>query len=156
MLIYFASPLFSQAERSFNLQLTQKLEERGFSVFLPQRDGVEIRKPAYSDMTTDELCQTIFTLDRDRILAADIFLFVLDGRVPDEGACVELGIAHSHKHLLNQDKLLIGLQTDLRASFNFLGTKLNAMIYAALDHISENEDDLMTSLESYRRAYAFE
>ena len=150
MLIYFAAPLFCQAEQAFNLQLTEKLEEHGFTVFLPQRDGVEIRKPPYTEMPPDELCQTIFKLDRDEILAAEIFLLILDGRVPDEGACVELGIAHSHKHMLRQDKLLIGLQTDLRAPFAFLGTKLNAMIHAALDHISDNEDDLISSLETYR------
>lgn len=150
MLIYFAAPLFCQAELEFNLQLAQKLERRGFSVFLPQRDGVEVRKPPYAEMSPDELCQIIFTLDRDKILAADIFLFILDGRVPDEGACVELGIAHSHKHMLNQEKLLIGLQTDLRAPFAFLGSKLNAMIHAALDHISDNEQDLIASLEAYK------
>ncbi|HSF81472.1 MAG TPA: nucleoside 2-deoxyribosyltransferase [Anaerolineales bacterium] len=151
MLIYFAAPLFCEAEQAFNLQLTEKMEAHGFTVFLPQRDGVEIRKPPYNEMPADELCQTIFTVDREKLLAADIFLFVLDGRVPDEGACVELGIAHSQKHMLNHDKLLIGLQTDLRAPFAFLGTKLNAMIHASLDHISDNENDLMASLELYRR-----
>jgi hypothetical protein len=27
----------------------------------------------------------------------DVFLIVVDGRVPDEGACVDLGIAHTHR-----------------------------------------------------------
>ena len=31
-------------------------------------------------------------LDRTRILDADVFPVRLDGRVPDEGACVELGM----------------------------------------------------------------
>jgi nucleoside 2-deoxyribosyltransferase len=47
MLIYFAGPLFSQAERHFNQQLTHKLEQAGFQVFLPQRDGPEMDKPPY-------------------------------------------------------------------------------------------------------------
>ena len=154
MLIYFAAPLFCQAEKAFNLQLTSKLEERGFEVFLPQRDGVETRKPPYNEMTSDELCQVIFAVDRDRILEADIFLFVLDGRVPDEGACVELGIAYGQKHLLQRSKLLIGLQTDVRAAFAFLGAKLNPMVYGALDTIADNENDLIAALEDYRRARA--
>lgn len=150
MLIYFAAPLFCQAEKAFNLQLAGKLEEQGFAVFLPQRDGVEPSKPPYNEMTSDELCQAIFAADRDKILEADIFLFVLDGRVPDEGACVELGIAYGQKHLLQRDKLLIGLQTDSRAAF--LGARLNAMIHGPLDYIAYNENDLISALEEYRHA----
>ena len=148
MLIYFAAPLFCQAEKAFNLQLTGKLEERGLTVFLPQRDGVDSSKPPYNEMTNDELRQAIFVVDRDKILEADVFLFVLDGRVPDEGACVELGIAYGQKHLLQRDKLLIGLQTDSRAAF--LGAKLNAMIHGSLDYIADNENDLIGAIEEYR------
>ena len=107
MLVYFAAPLFCQAEKAFNLRLTGTSEERGFTVFLPQRDGIENSKPPYSEMTIDEQHQAIFAVDRDKVLEADVFLFVLDGRVPDEGACVELGIAYGQKHLLQRDKLLI-------------------------------------------------
>ena len=148
MLIYFAAPLFSQAEQAFNLQLTEKLEEKGFTVFLPQRDGVEISRPPFIEMADDERIQTIFALDRDNVLEADVLLFVLDGRVPDEGACVELGIAYGQKHLLQRDKLLIGLHTDFRGAF--LGAKLNAMVHGPLDHIAADEKDLITALEEYR------
>ena len=144
MLIYFGAPLFSQAEMVFNLLLTEKLEECGFKVFLPQRDGVESGKPPYNELSSDELKQEIFTVDRDKVLEADIFLFVLDGRVPDEGACVELGIAYGQKDLLQRDKLLIGLQTDIRATF--LGRKLNTMIHGSLDTIVDNEDATLKRL----------
>jgi nucleoside 2-deoxyribosyltransferase len=150
MLVYLAGPLFCEAERAFNLQLTANLEERGLAVFLPQRDGIDLSKPPGSEMTPDERRQAVFGLDRDRILEADVFLFVLDGRVPDEGACVELGIAYGQKHLLQREKLLIGLQTDWRAAFP--GEKLNAMVRGALDGVADNEDDLLAALEDYRRA----
>ena len=150
MQIYFAAPLFCEAEKAFNFRLTEVLENRGFAVFLPQRDGVESSKPPYDEMTNDELRQAIFVVDRDKILEADVFLFVLDGRVPDEGACVELGIAYGQKHLLQRDKLLIGLQTDSRAAF--LGAKLNAIIHGSLDYIADNENDLIAALEEYRHA----
>lgn len=94
MLIYLAGPLFSEAERRFNSQLTEKLETLGFRVFLPQRDGVEREKPPYDAMTPEERRHATFHLDKAKITEADVFLFVLDGRVPDEGACVELGIAY--------------------------------------------------------------
>jgi nucleoside 2-deoxyribosyltransferase len=149
MLIYFGAPLFSEAEKAFNLRLTDKLEERGFSVFLPQRDGVESNQPPYDEMTNDERRKAIFSLDREKVLEADIFLFILDGRVPDEGACVELGIAYSQKHLLEQDKLIIGLQTDSRSAF--LGAKLNAMIHGSFEYIADNENNLIVAIEEYRR-----
>lgn len=148
MLIYFAGPLFNQAERAFNAQLATKLEVLGYTIFLPQRDGIEAFDPAYSHMTMDERHQAIFALDREQIMAADTFLFILDGRVPDEGACVELGIAYAHKLLKKQDKLLIGLHTDARAAFP--GAKLNAMIQVPLDHIVDNESDLLAVLEAHQ------
>ena len=150
MLIYFAAPLFCKAEKEFNLRLTEKLEERGFVVFLPQRDGVESSEPPYNEMTNDERRQAIFAIDRDKTLEADIFLFILDGRVPDEGACVELGLAYGQKHLLQRDKLLIGLQTDSRAAF--LGAQLNAMVQGPFEYITDNESDLIDILVEYRHS----
>jgi nucleoside 2-deoxyribosyltransferase len=151
MLIYFAAPLFCKAEQAFNMKLTEKLEELGFTVFLPQRDGigVEISKPPYSEMAIEELRQAIFTIDRDKVLEADIFLFVLDGRVPDDGACVELGIAYAQKYLLKQDKLIIGLHTDMRGAYAFLDTKLNPLILGSFDDIAEDENALIAVLEKY-------
>jgi len=85
-LIYFAGPLFSTAEKRFNQRLTKRLEEAGFRVFLPQRDGVERSKPPYDEMSSEERRGVMFELDRTKIFEADVFLFVLDGRVPDDGA----------------------------------------------------------------------
>jgi hypothetical protein len=147
MLIYFAGPLFSQAERHYNQQLTQKLEQAGFQVFLPQRDGAERDKPPYNTMSREEWQAAVFQIDKTQILAADIFLFILDGRVPDEGACVELGIAYCQKDLQQSHKLLIGLQTDIRATF--LGSKLNPMIRVPLEHIAHDEDQLLAALQHY-------
>jgi len=155
MNIYFAGPLFCQAERTFNLQLAERLEKEGFTVFIPQRDGVDRDKPPYTEMTDDELRQAIFSFDRDNVLKADVFLFILDGRVPDEGACVELGFAYAQKHILNQDKWLVGLQTDVRSAFAFLGTKLNPMIHGALDTIADNEGDLIAALRMIRNRGEF-
>jgi len=150
MRVYFAGPLFCEAERAFNLRLAAKLEAIGYQVFLPQRGGVEAKRPPYNEMANDELQRTIFQLDRDEILQAEIFLFVLDGRVPDEGACVELGIAYGQKHLLQQDKLLIGLHTDMRGAFP--GGKLNAMINGSLDCIMGDEEELIAEIEAFRSA----
>jgi nucleoside 2-deoxyribosyltransferase len=142
--IYFAAPLFSQAEKQFNAALTEKLEHSGFRVFLPQRDGIDGNHEVYREMTPDQRRRTIFQTDRDQILRADIFLFILDGRIPDEGACVELGMAYLDKHLAKPHKQLIGLMTDIRAAF--IGAKLNPMLSQALDKIMDSEDELLTLL----------
>jgi nucleoside 2-deoxyribosyltransferase len=148
MRMYFAGPLFNEAERTFNLQLSSKLEAMGFSVFLPQRDGIEILKAPYNTMPTEDKHQAIFEIDRDELLEADILLVILDGRVPDEGACVELGIAYGQKYLLQHRKMLIGLHTDMRAAFP--DAPLNAMVACALDVIVHNVSDLLDVLEEHR------
>ncbi len=148
MLIYFAGPLFSQAELEFNAALTQKLESHGYDVFLPQRDGVEKSKPPYDQMSREERRKATFELDRNQIMKADVFLIILDGRVPDEGAAVELGIAYMDKRLTHPDKYLIGLQTDVRAAF--MNSRLNPMLRVPLDHITETTDDLLTYLNSIK------
>ena len=142
VLVYLAGPLFSEAERRFNLELTYRLEAIGFEVFHPQRDGVERDRPPYDTMTPEERRHAIFNLDRSRILDADVF--VLDGRVPDEGACVELGIAYCQKYLQNPEKLLVGLHTDTRAAF--IGGRLNPMVRVPLDYVVEDEETLVRLL----------
>jgi nucleoside 2-deoxyribosyltransferase len=102
-------------------------------------------------MAVEELRQSIFAIDRDKVLEADIFLFVLDGRVPDDGACVELGIAYAQKYLLERDKLIIGLHTDMRGAFAFLDTKLNPIILGSFDDIVEDENTLIAVLEKYEQ-----
>jgi nucleoside 2-deoxyribosyltransferase len=141
MKIYFAAPLFCKAERDFNEQLTTKLENIGYEVFLPQRDGAEKDKPPYDSMSKEDRRLAIFSMARDKILECDIFLFILDGRVPDEGACVELGIAYTQKYLTKSTKLLIGLQTDIRAAF--IGSRLHPMLRIPLDQIIESQEDLL-------------
>ena len=89
----------------------------------------------------------MFDLDRSRIIASDVFLFVLDGRVPDEGACVELGIAYCQKWLQNSERLLVGLHTDSRAAF--VGARLNPMVLIPLDYVADDERTLLRILSDH-------
>lgn len=148
MNIYFAGPLFNKAEKQFNQKLTDKLETAGFEVFLPQRDGVAGDKSPYDKMSREERRKTMFILDKEKIIESDIFLFILDGRVPDEGACVELGIAYCHKELQGKKRLLVGFKTDSRSIQ--IGTELNPMIKVSLDYIAENEEELIKLLKEYK------
>jgi len=51
----------------------------------------------------------IFTYDLEELKKSDILVCIMDGRVPDEGACVELGIAYAW------GKECYGLKTDTRS-----------------------------------------
>jgi nucleoside 2-deoxyribosyltransferase len=139
--LYFAAPLFNQAERSYNINLTQKIERIGINVFLPQRDGIEkLNGKSHEDKRTE-----MFLLDKSKIYESDIFLFVLDGRVPDEGACVELGLAYATRETKGSNSLILGLQTDIRAAF--IGSRINPMIRQCLDGVFTDEDELLDYLK---------
>ena len=142
--LYFAAPLFSAAELAFNERLAGLIEGRGISVFLPQRDGVDRSAPPYDAMSETAIAEAIFTQDRNAVLACDLFLFVLDGRVPDEGAAVELGIAHMGRRTTGRPAALLGLMTDVRGGYR--EGPLNPMLSAPLDMIFTEEADLLRHL----------
>jgi len=150
MHLYFAAPLFSNAELRYNEALTARLEAIGYEVYLPQRDGPERGRPPYNILSPEVRRRTIFEMDRDHVLDADVLLMVLDGRVPDEGACFELGVAYTQQHLTGQRKLLIGLHTDARAAF--ASAKLNPMLGVPLEYVATDEEDLIARLEHYHAA----
>ncbi len=99
-------------------------------------------------MTREERRLAIFQVDTTKILESDIFLFVLDGRVPDEGACMEPGVAYAYKKLQHPNKLIVGLHTDIRSAF--IGSKLNPMIRVPLEYIATSERELLQMLRHYQ------
>lgn len=105
--VYLAGPMFAAMEKDFNLKITNVLEKHNYTVFLPQRDGYEAAM--LEGKTEQELIDIIFEKDVQEVLKADICFMNLDGRVPDEGACVELGIAYANK------KRCYGIKTDTRS-----------------------------------------
>jgi len=160
MKLYFAAPLFCEAERRYNADLAEKVEALGFEVFLPQRDGVvgasetgdggdAGRDDASGDGAVMRRARAIFELDLERIKATDIFFYLLDGRVPDEGAAVALGIAFADKAARRPDRLLLGLHTDGRSAFP--DAALNPMLAAALDRVFTDERSLLAYLEGLPR-----
>ena len=128
--VYFAGPMFNQAEKEFNLKITKVLEDCGYQVFLPQRDGIEAAK--LEGKTEEELVKMIFALDAGEVRKADIVFMNIDGRVPDEGASVELGIAYGI------GKRCYGFKTDTRAVE--FGLEMNPMISGCMIEIFKNYD----------------
>ena len=139
--VYFASPMFNQDEKEYNLKITKLLEEFGYQVFLPQRDGIEAAK--LEGKTEEELIKMIFDLDDGQVRKADIIFMNIDGRVPDEGACVELGIAYGI------GKRCYGFKTDSHSVE--MGLDMNPMISGCMIKIFKNfdGDKMIEELKQY-------
>jgi len=108
--IYIAGPLFSAAERRFNEELADFLRSEGHEPFLPQDSCLPFRELLSSGMGVEDALSLVFEKDMEMLRGCDLFLFVLDGRVPDEGACFEMGYAYA----MGMD--MVALKTDSRSS----------------------------------------
>lgn len=148
--VYFAAPLFSDSERVFNDRLAAEIEHIGYSVFLPQRDGGELRNPGSVPLSRAERRRRIFVIDYQHVIDCDVFLFVLDGRVPDEGAAVELGMAYAHREAVGRARRLVGLHTDSRSAF--FHSRLNPMISVPLDFVARTQSRLLSYLNALFQA----
>ena len=74
MRIYFAGPLFTEAEREWNESAAAILERLGHEVFLPQRDASQVNESVRG------------------LLDSEIVLANLNGPMADDGTCFEVGV----------------------------------------------------------------
>jgi nucleoside 2-deoxyribosyltransferase len=132
--------LFCDAERSFNLTVDEALRTAGLDTYLPQRDGGEGAKMVASGMDPSVVRSKLFASDTEAIRRCDFLIMLLDGRVPDEGACVELGIAYA------LEKPCFGLQTDIR---RFADQSNNLMIDSILIDTADTVDDLIRDVTNF-------
>lgn len=132
--IYIAGPLFSEAEIKYNECLNKFLIELGYQTFLPQHDGYKLSELLAKGMSTSVAMARIFNKDIEEIQNSDVVVLILDGRVPDEGACVEIGYAYAI------GKECIGLKTDSRTLISNID---NPLIVGALNNrIAKNHKEL--------------
>jgi nucleoside 2-deoxyribosyltransferase len=141
MKIYIAAPLFNEIELERNRKMRVFLNGLGFETYLPQEDGGVSFDLIKSGGSIGETRKKIFDNDMEEVRNSDIILCVLDGRVPDEGMCVELGFAHA------LGKTCLGYQTDQR-SLDAYG--LNLMIEGCLRVITHSFPELEKVLENYK------
>lgn len=134
--IYFAAPLFTAAERSWNTTIMQTLRQR---------------LPRHQWLVPQEFCAVhdhaeqgpdhgaIFTSCRDHLHECDLVVGVLDGPDPDSGTCWELGYAYA------LGKPCYGLRTDWRPGED--GTA-NCMLTRSCRLVTKDVEELITALES--------
>ena len=102
--IYCAGPLFNPQERKEMAEIADVLRASNYDVFLPQEDGLEFARllPVFLERGFDTkeaqniLNLAIFSLDVFQVIDSDGLILNMNGRVPDEGAMVEAGIAWAH------------------------------------------------------------
>ena len=117
VIVYFAAPLFTQAEWNWNELLSRRLEELKLKIILPQ----ERARPMLSGTATFSAKQ-LFRGNVGDIGKANVILAVLDQADPDSGTCWECGYAY---------KLgipIIGLKTDIRGASDAPGVRTNLML----------------------------
>lgn len=136
--IYLAGPLFSRAERDFNLYLRDRLVEIGFEVFLPQEDGDDTLSSRL-----EEKMRNIFINDVKGIDGSDIVLAVLDGGSDvDSGTAWEMGYAYA------KGIPVLGLKTDFR-TFGDEGI-VNLMMEMSVEKLERDVEGILKVLEDYR------
>jgi nucleoside 2-deoxyribosyltransferase len=111
-LIYLAAPLFSDAERAYNLALRDLLEGKGYPVYLPQETGEGFGGP--------ERDSVIFGSHVAALEGASCVVAVCDGVDTDSGTAWEIGYAAA------KGIPVIALSTDRRGPW--AGKKVNLMI----------------------------
>jgi nucleoside 2-deoxyribosyltransferase len=140
-LVYLAAPLFSAAERDFNVSVANVLRSH-WEVFLPQEDGGLMSDLIARGVPPKEASRQIFACDVAAIEKCTLLLAVLDGRAIDEGVAVELGYAYA------RGKPCYGLQTDVRRLVDGMN---NPMIDGVLRSVIPTVGELGAWLESMAR-----
>ncbi len=134
--VYCSGALFSPEDLKAMRDISNQITSIGFHTFLPHYDGLEafVLNQANSSISNSILLKpiqkfinkAIFALDIYQIISVcDYFVINLNGRIPDDGAVVELGLAIAY------NKPIIIYQNDLRAKYNNLN---NLSIMGAIRH----------------------
>lgn len=120
--IYWAGPLFSQAERMWNRMCADYLRAKGYIVTLPQDEAKK-----FTDDNGNVNFKALAKHCKSQASRHDIMVAILDGSDVDSGTGVEVGIRNG------RGGIIIGVRTDFRASedghVNAMFRLVDEMIY---------------------------
>jgi len=131
MKLYFAGPLFTTPERTWNVEVVAALRAAGHEIFLPQE-----QEPG-----TD--AAGIFATDVGGIDWADGLVAIMDGPDPDSGTCWEVGYAYGSR------KPIVLVRTDSRDMAGKAGTYNPMMAQSAtvrLDLPAASTTEVITAI----------
>ena len=145
MKIYFAGPLFSEAERDWIRATIQKIE----SLAVQRGTKTEIIFP-YDLITQDEIDRLgeqakleIFSRCKSHLDDADLMIALLDGSQVDDGTAWEIVYFYAKK---SPEQKIIGIRTDFRNAEESSGAVVNAMIECYCDWIVKSRERLLATV----------
>jgi nucleoside 2-deoxyribosyltransferase len=143
VVIYWAAPCFTQAERYWNRCCVKSLASYGYKVILPQDEAEQFIGDGGMDFKgLAEHC-------KDQAISSDVIVAILDGPDPDSGMSMECGLI-----IGANGGFIVGVRTDFRVAED---GQLNAM-FRLLDDViyypafSESFEDLCKLIDEHIRA----
>jgi nucleoside 2-deoxyribosyltransferase len=115
--VYFAGPLFSQAEWTWNASVVAALRRSGCTVFSPQEHANEMLTG-----TKRFDPRELFDTNLAGIERCDVVVAILDGPDPDSGTAWECGYARK------SGRPVVGVRSDLRAGGDDSKGAVNLML----------------------------
>jgi len=131
--VYLAAPLFSEAERAYNVALADLLRQHAFEVYVPQDAGDDTPS---RDMPEHA---RIYEKNKKALEDTDMVVAIIDGADADSGTAWEMGYA------VAQAKPVVALRTDFRR----VGTHehVNLMLEQS-SAVVKSRDELLARLNS--------
>jgi len=108
MRIYLSGPMFTRAEAEYNLRLTRKLRDRGYSVYCPNES-----EPINDKTHTDVTARMIYDFDIAALMDANVMICQVS---EDSGTNWEAGFMDCLSRHVDPARYygVIGLATDMR------------------------------------------
>lgn len=143
--VYFAAPLFTQAEWQWNSDFANELRQLDFDIILPQSSAEPMLN---GEMDFD--AHALFQTNIDSMDKADVVLAILDQSDPDSGTCWECGYAYKAGYPI------VGLRTDLRRGGDDPKSSVNLMLSQSCNEFVEaalsNRNDLALLAQTVAQA----
>ncbi len=146
MKIYFAGPLFSQAERDWMKKLKGQIE----SLAVKSGRTVQVIR-SYELITQEEINalgvsakHEIFNRYKPHLEDSDLVIAVLDGSQVDDGTAWEIG----YYHTLKRGKV-IGIRTDFRRAGESKRAMVSATLECSRDRIVRSVDELLKTISHF-------
>lgn len=133
--IYLAAPLFTVGEQDFNYKVYEYLKDKGYRVFLPQKECEEKQG--------EDIYKTCLL----GLQSSTIVIAILDGADADSGTSWECGYA------VSQGVPVIAVRTDFRLSGDTGG--FNAMLYYSATKVIEGSENLLEGIVGELRVLGF-
>ena len=152
MKIYFAGPLFTEAERRWIRGVKREIEElaarrgRSVEVLWPY----ELLDREEAEALGEGAKREIFLRCKTHLEDSDLLLALLDGPQVDDGVAWEMGYFFRLRE--GASRPIIGIRTDFRRAGEAKNSIVNAMIECSCDRIAASTEELLAILPDFLEA----